>query len=746
MLEAGAGLKTVIPRGSRRLLLVAALVTLPTLAKTGQDQPPVFPSDVALVTVDAVVVDSNGQPVPGLARDDFVVLEGGVVQQIAAFEEVVPPASSESSATTLSAPVAPVRVVTNLAPEPEGASFLVVADDIHLSPRGASEARAVLERFLRESVRDGDRLAVVFTSTGSLWSGTLMDDQYDLLAFVARLRSRSRDAGPQLMTEFEALRIAEYGDREILERVEGRYWLQKRCYEGPADCSRTVRADAEAFHFQARQERGASLAATRKAIERLGRGRGRKSVLLLSEGFPHDAGEEGSRRVVRAAERVNAAVYVVDVRGVVALPPWASADSPNDAELNSSRMAPEQVQRIRDMMARSARDRLKTEQYIGVETMAADTGGTVLRGTNDLTPGLARISAESRSYYLLGYHPTSPVRDGQFRRIAVEVKRPGLTVRARKGYETTGPARGRAAPAREGVRDVPLRLATYTLEPVGGAKERVLVALDVDVAGLVPEERDGRRAGRLELRVETTARDGGEGWIQSLTLESPFLQAAPAGARGEWHTVRVEFELPAGMHQVRASALEPSSGRVGVVSQRVQVPDPTGFRLTTPILSDAVPGSSRGTGDPQPMAVAHRSFPGASGRPLFCAFEVIGAASDPDTGRSQVFVGFQLENGAGEVVAALPQTALAPAVGGRLHAVLALPLAQLPAGDYVLNLTSEDRVAKKTETLREGFAVERGAAVHPPGGGHAATARYSAYGTFEVETQESFRPAEPPPR
>ena len=64
---------------SRPLWLVATLVALPTLARTHQDPqpPPVFRSDVELVMVDAVVVDSDGLPVPGLTRDDFVVLEHG---------------------------------------------------------------------------------------------------------------------------------------------------------------------------------------------------------------------------------------------------------------------------------------------------------------------------------------------------------------------------------------------------------------------------------------------------------------------------------------------------------------------------------------------------------------------------------------------------------------------------------------------------------------------------------------------
>ena len=71
---------------------------------------------------------------------------------------------------TPSTPPPPARVATNLAPPPEGASFLIVADDIHLSARGAVEARSAIERFLGESVREGDRVAVLSTRTGSGWT------------------------------------------------------------------------------------------------------------------------------------------------------------------------------------------------------------------------------------------------------------------------------------------------------------------------------------------------------------------------------------------------------------------------------------------------------------------------------------------------------------------------------------------------------------------------------------------------
>src|SRR5262245_56460609 len=48
---------------------------------------PVFPSEVEIITVDAVVVDKDGRPVTGLAREEFRVLEDGKPRDIVSFEE-----------------------------------------------------------------------------------------------------------------------------------------------------------------------------------------------------------------------------------------------------------------------------------------------------------------------------------------------------------------------------------------------------------------------------------------------------------------------------------------------------------------------------------------------------------------------------------------------------------------------------------------------------------------------------------
>ena len=66
--------------------------------------------------------------------------------------------------------------------------------------------------------------------------------------------------------------------------------------------------------------------------------------------------------------------------------------------------------------------------------LAKETGGFLLENTNDLSAGVARMHQERTTYYLLGYQPTNAVMDGKFRRVAVKVKRPKVSVRARPGY------------------------------------------------------------------------------------------------------------------------------------------------------------------------------------------------------------------------------------------------------------------------------------------------------------------------
>src|SRR5207245_3467615 len=110
------------------LLLLAALAGTSAPAQQGIPSPaPAFPSQVELVTVDAVVVDAKGRAVPGLTAADFTVIENGVPQAITRFEAVQLPAGP-APPPSRNAPFS-----TNQSPEArQGRTFVLVFDDIHL--------------------------------------------------------------------------------------------------------------------------------------------------------------------------------------------------------------------------------------------------------------------------------------------------------------------------------------------------------------------------------------------------------------------------------------------------------------------------------------------------------------------------------------------------------------------------------------------------------------------------------------
>ena len=79
--------------------------------------------------------------------------------------------------------------------------------------------------------------------------------------------------------------------------------------------------------------------------------------------------------------------------------------------------------------------------------LAEDTGGLAIVNTNNLESLLGQTMTRTSSLYLVSYSSTNSALDGKYRRITVKVNRPGVAVRARRGYVATRPAETRTAPS-----------------------------------------------------------------------------------------------------------------------------------------------------------------------------------------------------------------------------------------------------------------------------------------------------------
>jgi hypothetical protein len=77
---------------------------------------------------------------------------------------------------------------------------------------------------------------------------------------------------------------------------------------------------------------------------------------------------------------------------------------------------------------------LTADSYLG--ELANKSGGRLLRADTlgSLPDAFAKIAAELRTQYTIGYYPTNKARDGQYRKIKVTSTRKDVVVRARPGY------------------------------------------------------------------------------------------------------------------------------------------------------------------------------------------------------------------------------------------------------------------------------------------------------------------------
>jgi hypothetical protein len=355
-----------------------------------------------------------------------------------------------------------------------------------------------------------------------------------------------------------------------------------------------------------------------------------------------------------------------------------------------------------------------SQEAEGSESLARDTGGFTVSKTNDLDTGIVRIASESRRYYLLGYVPGSVPRDGRFRRLEVKVRRPGVVVRARRGYYAPlDPASAKTAPVKEStdpqiqygldapaaIDEIPLRMTTYVLEELGMEHTRVLLAADADISRVDFADSGGKLLGGLDTLAVMARRENSEVFRNDQKVE---LERKPGKITGpSWYTIVREFELPPGTYQSKLVVRDTTSRRLGTVGIEFEVPPPGTLRLSSPILTDTVQVAPGGT--PNAALLARRTF--SARKPFFCRFDVYGATLDPATRMPRVLGGHVLRRADGSVVSESAPSEISPTSLGGVSRLMQIPVAGLAAGEYQLELIVRDERSGRELKVVEPFTL-----------------------------------------
>ena len=665
---------------------------------------PQFPAGVELVSVDVVVLDGDGQPVSGLAAADFTVQEDGVPQSIASFEAV---RFEESAPSAASVGVVSSNVEDRVRPD---RSFTVVYDDVHLTALGARLAREEIGKLI-DTMAAGDVMTIVPTSGAPWWTSPLPGGKDDLKAFLASLKPQKvRDQGAGRLADWEAMQIHYRRDPQVLS-VVARRWYENGLIAETTPRDPTIRRDldidpgialirakATEQYNRAAQLAVASLDVIERVTGALAAARGRKTVLVVSEGFLYDSTRREYRDLVRAARAANAVLYFFDARGTLGSDPPA-----NEAEFGRPIQDEDRLTIVRNF----------SHDAEGSESVALDTGGRAFKGTDNLAPGMERVVHESRTYYLLGFASSNAKRDGKFRKLKVSVTRPGVDVRARPGYYAPGDEDKKKKPdpkaldpvVRAGLdsplvtEGIPMRMASYVLGSGASGSATALLVADVDLRAVSFESKGSRRIGALDTYVVVTPREGGDVKRVEKRLDLALPPEMLERLQKEGLPLLRDFELPPGAYQARLLVRDARGAALGTVRHTFTVPRADGLRTSTPILTDAVQSDG---GRELPVPLARRHF--ASGSRLFYVFDVYGASADA-RGPGEVRIGYVVRRGETTFAESVPRAVVA-AADGSISQRLVLPLNGAPPGQYEIRLTVTDPRTGTSFERRDAFLVD----------------------------------------
>jgi VWFA-related protein len=390
----------------------------PAPAPQPQGGQPTFRVNIDLVTMDAIVRNSQDQFVADLTKDDFQILEDGVPQDVTSFTLV----HGGRVHNLLAPPPPPTEEGVILPPsrprnDTTGRIFLLIVDDMHLDFRNTGRIRDLFKRIARDLIHEGDMFCIVSTGPSSI----AVDPTYDRKVLEESIKKITGNGlkpsdiiqgpdsaqGPSevryrahvaFSTAYDMLRQME----RITNRRKAVVWVSNGYDFNPFADSRMGEDPVFGGRFGQTREEGQQM------NQQFNQGQQFADADLARE----------LAEVTRTANRANSTLYTIDPRGLVA-----------GADLDEQLDPVEYGTYVR-----------KTQDSLRV--LAEETGGIAVVNQNDFTKALKRIDAETSDYYVLGYYSNNPDPLKRTRKVEVKVTRPNLNVISRTSYTLRQPQAG----------------------------------------------------------------------------------------------------------------------------------------------------------------------------------------------------------------------------------------------------------------------------------------------------------------
>jgi len=709
--------------------------TVPPESKR-QDQSDVLRVYTELVQTDVMVFDKQGRFVNGLKREDFELRIDGKVKPIDFFEKITAGSiNEESQIAAARGSSAQANSIRSAGPRPldRGRPVYFYVDDLHLDLPGIAITRKLITSFIEKEMGQNDQAAIASASGQIGFLQQLTDNKTVLRAALERLKYHPysvRDFDRPTMSEYQALLITNY-DRDLTG-----YFIDETIRLNPGmtreAAESLVTTRAHSLMLQAGNVTSNTLVGLEGLIRAANKLPGRKLIFFVSDGFFLDDRNSDSRyrlqRVTSAAARSGVVIYSMDARGLVASLSDASSESQFDPTGRVLRANSGELVASQDSL----------------NALAADTGGKAVFNTNSLEPGLTRALKETSVYYLLAWKPDSEAQHAsKFRRIEVKVVgKSDLTVQVRRGFfdrepetdsnstktakaekaekakkETAqAPDKSPEAELRKVIlgpypdRDIPVSLSlSYINTPARGSMLTAAMQIPNEFFSFAPA--NGRETAVVTVAGTVFDDRGNAGAVfnNRITIDAPTVEAA---RQGRDLTYGYPVYVGPGLYQVRVGVRDEKTGRTGTAHGWIEVPNTSQFALSSllmgvrelPTISNA---SAISQGGPPPVELSINHNFSANGYLRFLVF-VYNAALAPADSKPDVAVQIQMvRDGEPVVTTAQRKVSIEDFTDlARIPYAAEISLGGLPAGQYVLQVTVVDRIAKRSASQQTHFEIQ----------------------------------------
>ncbi|HEX6324505.1 MAG TPA: VWA domain-containing protein [Vicinamibacterales bacterium] len=541
-----------------------------------QTQQPTFRGGARFVRVDVYPTDAEGKPIEGLTAADFELFEDGKPQVIDTFDFV----RIEPEPEAIRADPNSQKEGEALAKDPRARVFAIVLDTRHVDLASGRSLRGPLVEMLDRLIGPRDMFGVITPElppssfllarkTGTVadmmsrywyWGDddkiTPQDDIEQLLdsCFGSRM-SGDRPPTQELVARHRERRSMEHlsllveklqsirEERKTLILITQGWRLYSPDQRAVDDLPKRFKAAAPTVTRQGGRIQLGNPPQSGQGFDNTECFAQASALYMMDSRVRH-------RELMEKAARANVAVYAIDPRGI------APFDQPISMGVN----------------APSVENAWLKARAEGLRELALNTDGMALLMNNDLDRQFRILTDSMSAYYLLGYYSTNTKFDGGYRKLQVKVKKPGVQIRARRGYfapteaEMADLAAGRNAPeATAG--EAALSEALGRLAQLRHDQDLFLQAVRVPGAVVVNVELG------VNVRTARAWADGGEVRLTIATAGGEIAETRPVAPLRSGVSARIPIEDPGGV-RIEARARAGTNGPGGAADASLSVPAP----------------------------------------------------------------------------------------------------------------------------------------------------------------------------